>query len=183
MFVESSNAWGGFPNCVDNSSCDNQNVEVRDKCITQAQDTNLIEWHKSGVDDTAILPLKKSSFPRSALAFVYAIKKNRSCQTLLRSKLMHIEARMEEIKKLKDLVKILKSFQISCRKRTGRALSQKKDARVQLISVPKIRANAKVCLVGCYSILLSMKLGIFVKEGKFLLVHLGKWSLHLYKDI
>lgn len=57
---------------------------------------------------------------------------------------MHIEARMEEIKKLKGLVKILKDFQVSCRKRTGRALSQKKDARVQLISGPKIRANAKL---------------------------------------
>lgn len=153
MFVESSNAWEGFPNCVDNSSSDNQNVE--------AQHTNLIEWHKTGVDDTAIVPVKESSFPRSAQAFVDAIKKNRSCQKLLRSKLMHIEARMEEIKKLKDLVKILKGFQVSCRKRTGRALSQKKDARVQLISVPKIRGNAKVGLVGCYSNSSICEIGIF----------------------
>ncbi|XP_073296754.1 uncharacterized protein [Primulina huaijiensis] len=57
--------------------------------------------------------------------------------------MMQIEARMEELKKLTDRVKILKDFHVACKKRTGRALSRKKDARLQLISVPKLRANSK----------------------------------------
>lgn len=76
--------------------------------------------------------------------FLDAIKKNRSCQKYLRSKLMQIEARIEENSKLNKSVKALKEFQVCCRRRTGQALSQKKDDRVQLISVPKLRANAKV---------------------------------------
>ncbi|XP_010243798.1 PREDICTED: uncharacterized protein LOC104587774 isoform X2 [Nelumbo nucifera] len=40
-----------------------------------------------------------------------------------------------------ERVRILKDFQISCKKRTGRALSQKKDPRVQLISLPKPRSS------------------------------------------
>lgn len=91
----------------------------------------------------AALPLETSHFPNSALAFVDAIKKNRSCQKLIRSKMMQMEARMEELGKLIERVRILKDFQVACKKRTGRALSQKKDPRVQLISVPKLRANMK----------------------------------------
>ncbi|KAI3780237.1 hypothetical protein L2E82_10208 [Cichorium intybus] len=49
---------------------------------------------------------------------------------------------MEENKKLRERVKILKDFQVACRKKTGRALSQKKDPRIQLITVPKLRINA-----------------------------------------
>ncbi|GER54419.1 myb domain protein 4r1 [Striga asiatica] len=59
------------------------------------------------------------------------------------ARMIQVEARVEELSKLMERVKILKDFQIACKKRTGRALSQKKDARVQLISVPKLRANAK----------------------------------------
>ncbi|MFS7934892.1 putative transcription factor MYB-HB-like family [Helianthus anomalus] len=49
---------------------------------------------------------------------------------------------MEENRKLRERVKILKDFQTACRTKTGRALSQKKDARIQLISVFKQRGNA-----------------------------------------
>lgn len=56
---------------------------------------------------------------------------------------MQIESRMEELKKLTERVKILKDFHVTCKKRTGRALSRKKDARLQLISVPKLRVNSK----------------------------------------
>nr|XP_023919208.1 uncharacterized protein LOC112030773 isoform X2 [Quercus suber] len=84
-----------------------------------------------------MLPLKKSSFPKSALLLMDAIKKNRSSQKFIRSQLVNLEARIEENKKLKERVKILKDFQASCKKRTGRALSQRKDPRVQLISVKK----------------------------------------------
>lgn len=56
---------------------------------------------------------------------------------------MQTEARLEELKKLTERVKILKSFQLTCKKRMGRALSQKRDARVQLISLPKQRFSSK----------------------------------------
>lgn len=59
---------------------------------------------------------------------------------------MQIESRIEENKKLRERVKILKDFQVTCRKRMGRALSQKRDARVQLIYTSKLRSNAKVSL-------------------------------------
>ncbi|GJW53303.1 retrovirus-related pol polyprotein from transposon TNT 1-94 [Tanacetum coccineum] len=53
-----------------------------------------------------------------------------------------VEAKLEENKKLREHVKFLKGFLVDCRKRTGRALSHKKDPSFQLISVPKLRANA-----------------------------------------
>ncbi|KAE9461286.1 hypothetical protein C3L33_06807, partial [Rhododendron williamsianum] len=106
--------------------------------------SGLVEWHQPDDHSLAIMPCSGSSFPKSAQMFVDAIKKNRACQKFLRSKLMQIEARIEENKTLKQRVKLLRDFQVSCKKRTGRALSQKKDARVQLISAIKPRANSKV---------------------------------------
>ncbi|GJY53629.1 Myb domain protein 4r1, partial [Tanacetum coccineum] len=81
-------------------------------------------------------------FLASAQAFVEAIKKNRTYQEFLYDKLIKVEARLEENKKFSERVKFLKGFQVDCRKRTGRALSHKKDPRFQLISVPKLKANA-----------------------------------------
>lgn len=89
------------------------------------------------------MSVSSSCFPKSAHAFLDAIKKNRSCQKVIRDKMIQTEARLEELKKLKERVKILKSFQLTCKKRMGRALSQKRDARVQLISLPKQRFSAK----------------------------------------
>lgn len=87
-----------------------------------------------------------SSFPNSAKVFMDAIKKNRACQRFLRSKLVHIEMKIAENKKLKDDVKILRDFQVACKTITGKALSQKKDPHVQLISIKKSSAskNGKV---------------------------------------
>ncbi|OWM62626.1 snRNA-activating protein complex subunit 4 [Punica granatum] len=96
--------------------------------------TGLLDWHPLDVDKPSVESYKCSTFPKSAQVFVDAIRKNRSSQKLLRSKLIQIDARIEETKKLKERVKILKDFQVSCRKRTGQSLSQKKDPRVQLIS-------------------------------------------------
>ncbi|OVA00635.1 SANT/Myb domain [Macleaya cordata] len=103
------------------------------------QPSNFIEWHQSKATRSSTLPLKYSGFPNpeAAEVFINAIKKNRSCQKFIRSKLIQIEARIEENKRLKERVKVLKDFQVACRKRAGRALSQRKDARVQLISVRK----------------------------------------------
>ncbi|KAK6127648.1 hypothetical protein DH2020_038627 [Rehmannia glutinosa] len=142
-FVERTNAREGFLNCVDTSEPTGKKSEACDDA-GGTQPSDLVEWSEPGTDDVAGLPLKTSHFPKSALAFVDAIKKNRSCQKLIRSKMMQMEARIEELDKLMERVKILKDFQVACKKRTGRALSQKKDARVQLISVPKLRANIKV---------------------------------------
>lgn len=105
------------------------------------QPSAAIEWHQSDPRSSSALPSNCSSFPKSAKMFMDAIKKNRSCQRFLRSKLVHIEAKIEQNKKLKDRVKILKDFQVSCKKRTGRALSQKKDLRVLLISTKKSSAS------------------------------------------
>ncbi|KAK9691512.1 hypothetical protein RND81_09G201800 [Saponaria officinalis] len=84
-----------------------------------------------------------SNFPRAAQTFIEAIKKNRSCQKFVRNKLLHIEAKMEEIKEVRKRLKTLRDFQVQCKKKIGRAMSQKQDARVQLISVHRQRANAK----------------------------------------
>ncbi|GJS73679.1 Myb domain protein 4r1 [Tanacetum coccineum] len=88
------------------------------------------------------VPAGDCGFPASAQAFVEAIKKNQTYQKFLRDKLTKVVSRLEENKKLRERVKFLKGFQVDCRKRTGRALSHKKDPRFQLISVPKLRANA-----------------------------------------
>ncbi|KAI3463736.1 hypothetical protein Pfo_020399 [Paulownia fortunei] len=141
-FVERTNAQEGFLNCVDTSEPTGKKSDASDDAGGR-QPSDLVEWNGSGADDVAGLPLKTSHFPKSALAFVDAIKKNRTCQKLIRSKMVQMEARIEELKKLMERVKILKDFHVACKKRTGRALSQKKDARVQLISLPKLRANMK----------------------------------------
>ncbi|KAL8188608.1 hypothetical protein R6Q57_029896 [Mikania cordata] len=133
FFVKRINNGRGFPDCVDGRAT-NQNLDVSSYVTPGTPYANISEGHE-------LVPVTDGSFPRSAQAFVEAIKKNRTCQKLIRHKLAQIEARMEENRKLRERVKILKDFQTACRKRTGRALSQKKDARIQLISIPKKRAN------------------------------------------
>ncbi|KAL6963124.1 hypothetical protein U1Q18_038092 [Sarracenia purpurea var. burkii] len=134
-----TNVTDRFPDSSDvpNTS---QNSESN---IPRIGSSALIEWHQPETPNLSLIPVGVSGFPKSAQMFVDAIKKNRACQKFIRSKLIQIEARIEENKKLKQRVKTLKDFQISCKKRTGRALSQKKDARVQLISAVKPRANSK----------------------------------------
>ncbi|KAM3268765.1 hypothetical protein P3S67_030729 [Capsicum chacoense] len=138
LFVETTNAEEGFPACVDRT------IQISEECSNDvARSKNLTDGHDSGAETTAI-SVNSSRFPKSAHAFVDAIKKNRACQKLIREKMMQTEARLEELKKLKERVKILKSFQLTCKKKMGRALSQKRDARVQLISLPKQRFSAKL---------------------------------------
>lgn len=106
-----------------------------------------IEWHESDPCRPSTAPSDYSSFPMAAKVFMDAIKKNRICQKLMRSKLIMLEAKIEENKKLRERVKILKDFQVSCKRRMGRTLSQKKDALVQLISATKSWSfkDSKVC--------------------------------------
>ncbi|KAH9616792.1 hypothetical protein KSS87_017192 [Heliosperma pusillum] len=84
-----------------------------------------------------------SSFPFAAQTFIDAIKKNRACQNFIRDKLLHIEAKMGQIKELHKRLKTFRGFQVQCKKVVGQKLSQKQDDRIQLISVAKQRANAK----------------------------------------
>ncbi|GJY37381.1 Myb domain protein 4r1 [Tanacetum coccineum] len=133
FFVTRINNRQGFPDSVDGRAADNHISSN----LTSA--TNVSEGDKPGSE---LVPAGDCGFPASAQAFVEAIKKNRTYQKFLRDKLIKVEARLEENKKLRERVKFLKGFQVDCRKRTGRALSHKKDPRFQLISVPKLRANA-----------------------------------------
>nr|GLL17457.1 uncharacterized protein LOC109172334 isoform X1 [Ipomoea trifida] len=127
FFLERTNAGEGFPTCVDGN---NSALQISEGAIPQ----------DGGAENASS---ESSGFPKSAQAFVDAIKKNRAFQKLIRSKMIHVEARIEELKKLKERVKILKDYQVSCRKRTGHALAQKKDARVQLV-LPRERGNSKL---------------------------------------
>ncbi|KAJ0575896.1 putative transcription factor MYB-HB-like family [Helianthus annuus] len=125
--------------CVDGRPT-NQNSDISSNITPDTPYANVSEGHEPGSE---LVPVTADGgFPRSAQAFVEAIKKNRACQKLIRNKVAQIEARMEENRKLRERVKILKDFQTACRKKTGRVLSQKKDARIQLISVFKQRGNA-----------------------------------------
>ncbi|XP_057459371.1 uncharacterized protein LOC130750003 isoform X1 [Actinidia eriantha] len=143
LVVDRTNVSAVFLDSLDvyNTS---QNSETINDAVPRGSPSGLIEWHQPDTDNLAIIPPSGSGFPKFAQMFVDAIKKNRACQKFLRSKLLQIEARLEENKTLKQRVKTLKDFQVSCKKRTGRALSQKKDSRVQLISVVKPRADSKV---------------------------------------
>lgn len=105
--------------------------------LLEEQPSKSIEWYHRDSSKPSMSQPSYSSFPQSAKVFMDAIKKNRSFQKFLRTKLLQIEAKLEENKKLKERVKILKDFQVNCKRRTGRALSQKKDSRVQLISAKK----------------------------------------------
>jgi len=122
----------------DDATCMNLGNESFDAC---RNDRDQGPCSTSESQDTSN---HSSSFPKAAQTFVEAIKKNRSCQKFLRSKLLHIETRMEEIKALLKKINTLKAYQVACKKKIGRALSQKQDARLQLISIPKQRSNVKV---------------------------------------
>lgn len=110
----------------------------------EGQPSTSIEWNQSDSCKPSMSPTKSSGFPKSALAFWDAIIKNRSCQKFLGSKLIQIKAKIEENNKLKQRVKILRDFQAHCKRRTGEALSQKKDPRVQLILTKRPRVDSKV---------------------------------------
>lgn len=143
LFVERTNAEEGFPACVDRT------IQISEGCSNDvASSQNLIEGHNFDAETTEA-SLNSFCLPKSAHAFLDAIRKNRSCQKVMRDKMMQTEARLEELKKLTERVKILKSFQLTCKKRMGRALSQKRDARVQLISLPKQRFSSKVSSANC----------------------------------
>uniref|UniRef100_A0A0D9WVC2 Myb transcription factor n=1 Tax=Leersia perrieri TaxID=77586 RepID=A0A0D9WVC2_9ORYZ len=81
--------------------------------------------------------ITRTGFPKAALLLVDALKKNRACQKFIRRKMINIEAKIEENKDLRDRVKCLLDYQLSCRKAFGKMLCQKEDPRVRLISSQK----------------------------------------------
>lgn len=129
------------------SHVSSDNVEMQPVCLVQGDQPDVHE----------LLTYKSSRFPKSAQLLFDAIKKNRSYQKLLRCKLTQIEVKIEENKKLKERVKILRDFQVSCKKITGRELSAKKDPRIQLISARKSRTS-KDLEVTIFSVLLCFYL-------------------------
>ncbi|KAL6647082.1 hypothetical protein ACP70R_014519 [Stipagrostis hirtigluma subsp. patula] len=82
-------------------------------------------------------------FPKAALLLVDALKKNRACQKFIRRKMINIETKLEENKDLRDRVKCLMGYQLSCRKSVGKILCQKEDPRVRLISSRKPSPQAE----------------------------------------
>ncbi|XP_057952599.1 uncharacterized protein LOC131146820 [Malania oleifera] len=141
LYVSKTNSCEACPDFEDTSTAA-QNLEFFGDKVPRNKPSGSSEWNRTDAHEG----LNHSNFPMHVQLFVDAIKKNRSCQKFIRSKLIHIEAKLEENKKLKERFKVLKDFQVSCRKRTGRALSQKKNPSVQLVSVQKMKAskNSKV---------------------------------------
>ncbi|ERN00016.1 hypothetical protein AMTR_s00105p00025610 [Amborella trichopoda] len=92
---------------------------------------------------SSALSLKYSSFPKTARVFFEALKKNRLCQKFLRSKMIQIEALIDENRELKRRVTCLRDFQLACKRHSGRLLGQESDARVMLISLPRIVRKTK----------------------------------------
>lgn len=128
-------------------------LDPSESCLASQEDafktTSLlagdVEGHHFNIDERcrpeacepSKLPDKGSNFPLSARVLFDAIKKNRSFQKVLRSKLIQMEAKIQENRQLAERVKLLKGIQFSCIRRTGQAISLKKDPRVLLISTRK----------------------------------------------
>ncbi|KAH1043528.1 hypothetical protein AAZX31_09G160900 [Glycine max] len=124
-----------------------ENVEMKLSDFVESSEPDAYESSK--------LPQKRLSYPPVVRCFVDAINKNRDLQRFIRSKLIELEAKIEENKKIRNKIKILKDFQASCTRRTGNALSMKKDPRVQLISskkpfAPKNSKKHKKASAMCY---------------------------------
>ncbi|XP_020258265.1 myb-like protein L, partial [Asparagus officinalis] len=112
-------------------------------CTHQLRNSSFTGLHQL-VDISGDVPMKAltySQFPKSAQNFVSALKKNRSCQRFIRRKLIEIEAKIEESKRLKERIKCLMDFQLSCKRKIGHIICQKKDPRVRLISMQKQRTS------------------------------------------
>ncbi|KAI4347240.1 hypothetical protein L6164_008068 [Bauhinia variegata] len=103
----------------------------------ERQPDSSIESYKSDYCESSKLPNKRSGLPVAAQVLFDAIKKNRCFQKFLRTKMTEMEAKIEENKNLRDRAKYLKALHASCVRRTGHALSLKKDPHVQLISAKK----------------------------------------------
>uniref|UniRef100_A0A453GRT9 Myb-like domain-containing protein n=2 Tax=Aegilops tauschii subsp. strangulata TaxID=200361 RepID=A0A453GRT9_AEGTS len=101
--------------------------------------------HRPGEEDVQsknTKALTQTGFPKAALLLVDALKKNRACQKFIRRKMINIEAKIEVNKDLRDRVKCLMDYQLSCRRSFSNFLCQKVDPRVRLISSEKQSAQS-----------------------------------------
>ncbi|CAG7887082.1 unnamed protein product [Brassica rapa] len=120
------------------ASCNEPSSEILSRSNTCESFSEDLEGGNTSVEP----PLALASFPESAQAFVDAIRKNRSYQKFLRSKLGEIEATIEKNEKLQKDVKIIDGFAVSCKRRMKQqAFSQGKDPRFELISIRKVRTH------------------------------------------
>ncbi|TVU41062.1 hypothetical protein EJB05_14553, partial [Eragrostis curvula] len=108
---------------------------ARTECFANEPDEEFTAQKES------VKGLNRTGFPKAALLLVDALKKNRACQKLIRRKMINIEAKIEENKDLRDRVKCLMGYQLSCRKSVGKFLCQKEDPRVRLITSMKQTAQ------------------------------------------
>jgi myb proto-oncogene protein len=102
--------------------------------------------HQPGDEDVVkqnLNALTQDRFPKAALLLVDALKKNRACQKFIRRKMINIEAKIEVNKDLRDRVKCLMDYQLSCKRSFGKILCQKVDPRVRLISSRKQSAQSE----------------------------------------
>ncbi|BAU02711.1 hypothetical protein VIGAN_11227900 [Vigna angularis var. angularis] len=109
----------------------------------EMQLSDFVESSEPDAWESSRLQQKRLSCPPVVQCFIDAIKKNRDLQRFLRGKLIELEAKIEENKKIRNKIKILKDFQASCTRRTGNVLSLKKDPRVQLISAKRSPKKSK----------------------------------------
>ncbi|KAJ6795083.1 myb-like protein L [Iris pallida] len=94
---------------------------------------------------TELVVHSHSQFPKFAQNFVDALRRNRACQRFIREKLLEIEAKIEQNKKLRERVKCLMDFQLACKKNENR--TAREDPRIKLISIQqpqKVGSNNKV---------------------------------------
>ncbi|KAL6010925.1 hypothetical protein ACLOJK_001368 [Asimina triloba] len=123
-----------FPDS-DDAHANSQHLQYFCNRSDGSQPTGVTEKHppEDGTPNLSLIPFRNTCLPASAQLFITALKKNRSCQKLIRSKLIQMEARIEENKELRRRFKHLLDFQVACKKRAGKVLSQPKDPRIEAV--------------------------------------------------
>lgn len=154
-------------------------TEATSPSIDAAQELTKEDYAEteSHFDQVGLTHSKK--FPKSAQMLFEVLKKNRFCQKFVRRKLIEIETKIEENKELRDRVKCLMDFQLACKKRAGRALAQKQDPRVRLISFERLKESqegeSEVLLFFSFSFSLFCAFGLGFHTDMQELLH--DWSL------
>ncbi|KAL0873765.1 hypothetical protein Bca101_023470 [Brassica carinata] len=124
------------------ATCNEPSTELLSRSNTCESFSEDIEAGNTSTEPPRTLSASSSTFPESAQAFVDAIRKNRSYQRFLRTKLGGIEATIEKNEKLQKDVKIIDDFTVTCKRRMKQqAFSQGKDPRFELISARKVRTH------------------------------------------
>ncbi|KAM3354951.1 hypothetical protein ACQJBY_025605 [Aegilops geniculata] len=143
--------------------------------------------HRPGEEDVQIKNTKaltQTGLPKAALLFVDALKKNRACQKFIRRKMINIEAKIEVNKDLRDRVKCLMDYQLSCRRSFSNFLCQKVDPRVRLISSEKQSAQSAKNKCKMSTLLLGPAENPHVEKYKVVLKQFPmSLQKHLWSDV